>query len=176
SSRKYENYSPGRRQKIGWPGGGGHPSVLSSGTVQGQRRSLRGRADSSQGGQDCSIIMATIRKAARQRVHQRIRKKVAGTAERPRLSVHFSGKHVYAQVIDDNSGRTLAAASCAGGSLVGKDKAAANKTTAEQVGKAIAERSLAKKLEQVVFDRGGFLYHGKVKALAEAGRAGGLKF
>jgi len=120
--------------------------------------------------------MATFRKAARQRVHQRIRKKVAGTGERPRLSVHFSGKHVYAQVIDDNSGRTLAAASTTERSLVGKDKAAANKATAEQVGKAIAERLLAKKLDRVVFDRGGFLYHGKVKALADAARAGGLKF
>jgi large subunit ribosomal protein L18 len=120
--------------------------------------------------------MATFRKAARQRVHQRIRKRVAGTAERPRLAVHFSGKHVYAQVIDDNSGRTLVAASTTEQALVGKDKAAANKTTAEQVGKAIAERLLAKKLERVVFDRGGFLYHGKVKALADAARAGGLKF
>jgi large subunit ribosomal protein L18 len=120
--------------------------------------------------------MATIRKAVRQRVHQRIRKKMAGTAQRPRLAVHFSGKHVYAQVIDDGSGRTLAAASTAERSLAGKDKAAANKTTAEQVGKAIAERSLAKKLERVVFDRGGFLYHGKVKALADAARASGLKF
>ena len=101
---------------------------------------------------------------------------MAGTAERPRLSVHFSGKHVYAQVIDDNSGRTLAAASTAERSLVAKDKAAANKRTAEQVGKAIAERLLAKKLERVVFDRGGFLNHGKVKALADAARAGGLKF
>lgn len=120
--------------------------------------------------------MATIRKAARQRVHQRIRKKVAGTSERPRLSVHFSGKHIYAQVIDDDSRRTLAAASTAERSLLGKDKAAANKAAAEQVGKAIAERSLAKKLERVVFDRGGFLYHGKVKALADAAREGGLKF
>ena len=101
---------------------------------------------------------------------------MAGTAERPRLSVHFSGKHVYAQVIDDNSGRTLVAASTAERSLLGKDKAAANKTAAEQIGKAIAERLLAKKLERVVFDRGGFLYHGKVKALADAARAGGLKF
>ena len=101
---------------------------------------------------------------------------MAGTAQRPRLSVHFSGKHVYAQVIDDNSGRTLAAASTAERSFLGKEKAAANKTTAEQVGKAIAERSLAKKLDRVVFDRGGFLYHGKVKALADAARAGGLKF
>jgi large subunit ribosomal protein L18 len=119
--------------------------------------------------------MATIRKAARQRVHHRIRKKVAGTAQRPRLSVHFSGKHVYAQVIDDNSGQTLAAASTAERSRA-KDKAVANKAAAEQIGKAIAERSLAKKLERVVFDRGGFLYHGKVKALADAARAGGLKF
>jgi large subunit ribosomal protein L18 len=120
--------------------------------------------------------MATFRKAARRRVHQRIRKKLAGTAQRPRLSVHFSGKHVYAQVIDDNSGRTLAAASTTERSLLVKDKAAANKATAEQIGKAIAERSLAKRLERVVFDRGGFQYHGKVKALADAARAGGLKF
>src|SRR4026207_2070957 len=107
--------------------------------------------------------MATFRKAARQRVHERIRKKVAGTAQRPRLSVHFSGKHVYAQGIDDNSRRTPGAASTAERSLLGKDKAAANKTAAEQIGKAIAERLLAKKLERVVFDRGGFLYHGKGK-------------
>jgi large subunit ribosomal protein L18 len=120
--------------------------------------------------------MATIRKAARQRVHQRIRKKVAGTAQRPRLSVHFSGKHVYAQVIDDHSGRTLVAASTAERSLAGKDKAGANKTAAEQIGKAIAERLLAKKLERVVFDRGGLLYHGKVNGLSYAARAGGLKF
>jgi large subunit ribosomal protein L18 len=106
--------------------------------------------------------MATIRKAARQSVHRRIRKKVAGTAQRPRLSVHFSGKHVYAQVIDDDAGRTLAAASTAERSLVGKDKAAANKTAAEQVGKAIAERLLAKKLERVVFFSGGVIYKGKV--------------
>jgi large subunit ribosomal protein L18 len=120
--------------------------------------------------------MTTTRKAARQRVHQRIRKRVAGTAERPRLAVHFSGKHVYAQVVDDEAGRTLAAASTAEPSLLGKNKSAANRATAEQIGKAIAERLLAKKLDKVVFDRGGFLYHGKVKALADAARAGGLKF
>ncbi len=124
--------------------------------------------------------MATIRKAARQRIHGRIRKKVAGTAQRPRLAVHFSGKHVYAQVIDDDAGRTIAAASTAEprmrSGLLGSGKAHANRTTAELVGKTIAERSLAKKLDCVVFDRGGFLYHGKVKALADAARAGGLKF
>ena len=79
-------------------------------------------------------------------------------------------------MIDDDAGRTLAAASTAEASLLGKDKAAANRAAAELIGKTIAERSLAKKLERVVFDRGGFLYHGKVKALAEAARASGLKF
>ena len=124
--------------------------------------------------------MATIRKAARQRIHRRIRKKVAGTAQRPRLAVHFSGKHIYAQVIDDDVGRTIAAASTAESrmrsGLLGEAKAHANQAAAELVGKAIAERSLAKNLDRVVFDRGGFLYHGKVKALADAARAGGLKF
>lgn len=120
--------------------------------------------------------MTTTRKAARQRVHQRIRRKVTGTAQRPRLAVHFSGRHVYAQVIDDDSGRTLAAASTMERSLVDKNKAGANQVAAELIGKTIAERSVAKQLEQVVFDRGGFLYHGKVKALADAARAGGLKF
>jgi large subunit ribosomal protein L18 len=120
--------------------------------------------------------MDTARKAARQRVHQRIRKRVSGTAERPRLAVHFSGKHVYAQVVDDDAGRTLVAASTAEKLLLGKNKAAANRAAAEQIGKAIAERLLAKKVDRVVFDRGGFFYHGKVKALADAARAGGLKF
>ena len=120
--------------------------------------------------------MATFRKAARQRIHRRIRKKVAGTAQRPRLAVHFSGKHIYAQVIDDDAGRTIAAASTTESSLLGEAKVHANTAAAEVVGKAIAERSLAKNLDRVVFDRGGFLYHGKMKALADAARAGGLKF
>jgi len=120
--------------------------------------------------------MATFRKAARQRIHRRIRKKVAGTAQRPRLAVHFSGKHIYAQVIDDDAGCTIAAASTAERSLLGETKARANQVAAELVGKAIAERSRAKNLDQVVFDRGGFRYHGKMKVLADAARAGGLKF
>jgi large subunit ribosomal protein L18 len=124
-----------------------------------------------------SNSMATfIRKAARERVHRRIRKKVEGTAQRPRLSVHFSGRHVYAQLVDDHAGKTLAAASSLESTGAGKGKVAANRANAEAVGKAIAERSLARKIETVVFDRGGFLYHGKVKALADAARAGGLKF
>ena len=101
---------------------------------------------------------------------------MAGTAQRPRLAVHFSGKHVYAQVIDDDAGRTLAAASTRERALLGDKKVAANQAAAELIGKTIAERSLAKKLECVVFDRGGFFYHGKVKALADAARATGLKF
>jgi len=119
--------------------------------------------------------MATNRKATRQRIHQRIRKKVCGTAERPRLAVHFSVHHVYAQVIDDDAGKTLAAVSTLQKDLAGK-KAAANRESAERVGKAIAEKLLAKKVENVVFDRGGYIFHGKVKALADAAREGGLKF
>jgi large subunit ribosomal protein L18 len=116
------------------------------------------------------------RKATRQRIHQRIRKKVSGTAERPRLTIHFSGKHVYAQVVDDDAGHTLVSASTRDSKILGKSKAAANRANAEVIGKAIAERLLAKKTSAVVFDRGGYIYHGKVKALADAAREGGLKF
>jgi len=119
--------------------------------------------------------MATNRKATRQRIHQRIRKKVSGTAERPRLAVQFSARHVYAQVIDDDAGKTLVAVSTLQKDLAGK-KAAANRESAERVGKAIAEKLLAEKVENVVFDRGGYIFHGKVKALADAARESGLKF
>jgi large subunit ribosomal protein L18 len=116
------------------------------------------------------------RKEVRHRIHRRIRKRVSGTAARPRLAVHFSGKHVYAQVIDDEAGRTLVSAATVEKELAGKGKAASNCPRAEQVGKAIAERLLSKKVDKIIFDRGGFLYHGKVKALADAAREGGLKF
>jgi large subunit ribosomal protein L18 len=120
--------------------------------------------------------MATFnRKAARERLHRRIRKKISGTSARPRLSIYFSGKHVYAQVIDD-AGKTLIAASTAEKDVLGKNKAAANRASAEVIGKVIAERALGKKIDKVVFDRGGFQYQGKVKALADAAREGGLKF
>ena len=122
------------------------------------------------------MIAATDRKKIRHRIHTRIRKRVSGTAERPRLAVHFSGKHVYAQVVDDDTGKTLVSAGTTEKDLRGKGKAAANRAAAEQIGKAIAERLLAKKVDKVIFDRGGFLYHGKVKALADAAREGGLKF
>jgi large subunit ribosomal protein L18 len=120
--------------------------------------------------------MTIIRKTVRDRIHKRIRKKVTGTADRPRLCVHFSGKHVYAQVVDDDSGETLIAAASTQKDVLGKNKSASNRATAEMIGKAIAERARAKKIDNVVFDRGGFIYHGKVKALADAAREGGLKF
>src|SRR5437870_6190366 len=113
--------------------------------------------------------MATNRKATRQRIHQRIRKKVSGTAERPRLAVHFSGRHVYAQVIDDGAGKTLAAASTLQKDLAGK-KAASNRESAERVGKAIAEKLRSKKVVNVVFDSGGYIFDGKVKGRAYAVR------
>ena len=120
--------------------------------------------------------MAINRKTVRDRIHKRIRKKVVGTADRPRLCVHFSGKHVYAQVVDDDAGKTLIAAATTEKAILGKNKATANRASAEVVGKMIAERAKAKKIDNVVFDRGGFIYHGKVKALADAAREGGLKF
>jgi large subunit ribosomal protein L18 len=108
--------------------------------------------------------------------HTRIRRRVTGTPERPRLAVHFSGQHIYAQVIDDFSGRTVAAASTVESGLKGKRRTNANVETATKVGTLLAERSLQKNIKAVVFDRGGFSYHGKVKALADAARAAGLQF
>ncbi len=107
--------------------------------------------------------------------HERLRKKVAGTPERPRLAVHFSGKNIYAQVIDDEAGKTLASANTTEKDL--RDKTTrANVETAVKIGKMVAERAKAKSVSKVVFDRGGFIYHGKVKALADAAREGGLEF
>jgi large subunit ribosomal protein L18 len=114
-----------------------------------------------------------IRKQAHRVVHRRVRKKVSGTAERPRLAVHFSGKHVYAQVIDDSQGRTLAAASTV---EKGSGVKGATVATAAKIGELVGQRARDKKIESVVFDRGGFMFHGKVKALADAARTTGLKF
>jgi len=108
--------------------------------------------------------------------HERIRKRVSGTPERPRLSVHFSGQHIYAQVIDDVAGRTVASVNTTEADFRGDKSTRPNVATALKVGKAVAERALAKNVDRVVFDRGGFLYHGKIKALADAAREGGLKF
>jgi large subunit ribosomal protein L18 len=110
-------------------------------------------------------------RAARQRRHRRIRMKLAGTAQRPRLNVFRSLQHIYAQVIDDTSGTTLAAAS-----TLGADVNGTKSDRARAVGKAIAERAKEKGVTAVVFDRGGYMYHGRIKALAEAAREAGLDF
>ena len=118
------------------------------------------------------MITQTNRDEIRQRIHKRIREKLAGTTERPRLSVYRSLNHTYAQVIDDQKGETLAAAS----TLALKLKTGGNVAAAKEIGKAIAEKATAKGIKKVVFDRGGFLYHGRIKALADAAREGGLEF
>jgi large subunit ribosomal protein L18 len=109
----------------------------------------------------------------RKRVHQRIRRKVVGSTERPRLAVFRSVKHIYVQVIDDSVGHTVAAASS---NEKSGNKSGGNVAGAKAVGKLLAERAKEKGVKSVVFDRGGYLYHGRVKALAEAAREGGLQF
>ncbi len=111
----------------------------------------------------------------RRHVHDRIRKKVVGTAERPRLNVYRSLNHIYVQVIDDLKGATIVAASSAEGKK-GERKTGGNVASAKDVGKTIAERAKAKGIDKVVFDRGGYIYHGRVKALADAAREAGLQF
>jgi large subunit ribosomal protein L18 len=108
--------------------------------------------------------------------HLRVRKTVSGTPERPRLCVFRSLKHIYAQVIDDTSMHTLASASTAEPDFKKDGKTGGNIAAAVQVGKLVAARALEKGIKKVVFDRGGYLYHGRVKALADAAREGGLDF
>ena len=115
------------------------------------------------------------KQTARTRRHFRVRKKVAGTAERPRLAVFRSNKHISAQVIDDRSGRTLAAASTVEKSLR-EAGGTGNKAAAASVGRLVAERARAAGVTSVVFDRGGFQYHGRVAAVADAAREAGLEF
>jgi large subunit ribosomal protein L18 len=113
----------------------------------------------------------------RKRRHVRVRAKVSGTAERPRLNVYRSSAHIYAQVIDDTAGRTIVAASDLEDQVVQQAGDGANKTArAAAVGQAIAQRAKDAGINDVVFDRGGFLYHGRVKAVADGAREGGLKF
>jgi len=116
--------------------------------------------------------MAVNKAARRQRIRYKIRKKILGTKERPRLSVFRSNKFIYAQLIDDNSGHTLASASSK--ELIQSEEGKTNHS--KSVGKLIAERALALEITTVVFDRSGYLYHGRVKSLAEAAREAGLKF
>jgi large subunit ribosomal protein L18 len=114
----------------------------------------------------------TNRAAVRTAIHSRIRRKVKGDTERPRLAIYRSVKHIYAQVIDDRLGKTLVSASTTEKDLRGAN--GGNLDAARRIGTAIAERAIAKGIEQVVFDRGGYLYHGRIKALTDAARAAGL--
>jgi large subunit ribosomal protein L18 len=116
------------------------------------------------------MITQTKRNAIRQRIHARIRAKLSGTGERPRLNVYRSLNHIYAQVIDDQTGQTLISASTI------KMKTGGNVAAAKEIGKEVAEKAVEKGIKKVVFDRGGYLYHGRIKALADAAREAGLEF
>ena len=119
------------------------------------------------------MIKRVNTEAARVRRHARVRKNISGTAQRPRLNVYRSLNHIYAQIIDDTKGATLVAASSMDKDFEGYG---GNVEGATKVGKAIAEKALAAGIKQVVFDRGGYVYHGRVAALAEGAREGGLEF
>jgi len=119
------------------------------------------------------VLLKADKNKTRQKRHLRVRNRVAGTAERPRLNVFRSLAHIYAQIIDDEKGMTLAAASSLDKDFKGKG---GNIAAAKAVGAAIAKKALEKGISEVVFDRGGYIYHGRVAALAEAAREGGLKF
>ena len=118
------------------------------------------------------MIPQRKRNEIRQRVHARIRTKVQGTSERPRLNVYRSLNHIYVQVVDDSQGITLVSAS----TVASKIKTGGNVAAAKEVGKLVAERAQEKGIKKVVFDRGGYLYHGRIKALADAAREAGLEF
>ena len=119
------------------------------------------------------MVKKTDRKMERARRHLRVRRKISGTAERPRLCIYRSNTNIYVQIIDDVAGNTLVQASTLDKEIKTKH---ANKVAAKEVGQLIAKRAIEKKIENVVFDRGGYIYHGVVKELAEAAREGGLKF
>ncbi|MBE9196494.1 50S ribosomal protein L18 [Synechocystis sp. LEGE 06083] len=120
--------------------------------------------------------MKSTRKSATQRRHRRLRRHLSGTSERPRLAVFRSNDHIYAQVIDDVAQHTLAAASTLDPDLKKSLSSSSTQDASAEVGKLVAQRAIAKGINQVVFDRGGKLYHGRVKALAEAAREAGLDF
>ena len=125
-----------------------------------------------------NMIPQISKDTTRRRVQARIRKKLAGSDERPRLNVYRSLNHIYAQVIDDGKGVTIVSASTASGrkETKGNKKTGGNLASAKEIGKLIAQRAQEKGVKRVVFDRGGYLYHGRVKALAEAAREAGLEF
>ncbi|MBI3810339.1 MAG: 50S ribosomal protein L18 [Nitrospirae bacterium] len=122
------------------------------------------------------MLDASKRERSRVRRHHRVRLRVYGTPDRPRMNVFRSNAHLYAQVIDDTTGRTLVSASTLDKEIKGKVKSGANLAAAVAVGRLVAERALKANLKAVVFDRGGYRFHGRIKALAEASREKGLKF
>jgi large subunit ribosomal protein L18 len=122
------------------------------------------------------MISPIDRSSERLRIHKRIRAKISGNPARPRLCIYRSLKYIYAQIVDDSLGKTLAAASTAEKDVRGSLKQAGNIEASKLVGKAIAERAKTMGINAVVFDRGGYLYHGRVKAVAEAAREAGLEF
>ncbi|MGA2713257.1 MAG: 50S ribosomal protein L18 [Bryobacteraceae bacterium] len=122
------------------------------------------------------MIRKISKNEIRERVHIRIRKKLRGTTERPRLTVFRSTAHIYAQVIDDTKGVTLVAASSTEKADAGKKTTGGNVAAAKEIGKRVAERAKENGINKVVFDRGGYIYHGRVKALADAAREAGLEF
>lgn len=122
------------------------------------------------------MIKKPNRNTDRKRRHLRVRNKVTGTAQRPRLNVYRSSKNIYAQIIDDVNGKTLVAASSLDQQIKDQANYGGNKEAAKLVGKLIAQRALKQSIEEVVFDRGGYIYHGRVQELAEGAREAGLKF
>jgi len=122
------------------------------------------------------VVLSYSKIRARERRHSRVRKIVSGTSARPRMNVYKSLNHIYVQIIDDFEGRTLAAASSNDRELKGKIKTGGNIEAAKTVGVLAAKRAIEKGIKKIVFDRGGYPYHGRVKALADAAREGGLEF
>ena len=121
------------------------------------------------------MIAKQSKNQTRSRVHQRIRKKMTGTSDRPRLSVYRSLNHIYAQIVDDLNGKTLVSAGSVEGAKASK-RTGGNVASAKEIGKQVAQRAKEKGITKVIFDRGGYLYHGRVKALADAAREAGLQF
>ena len=122
------------------------------------------------------MIKKPSRQLAREKRHYRLRNKISGTSDKPRLAVFRSNKHIYAQLIDDVAGHTLASASTMEKSIASTLKSTSDKEAAVAVGTAVAKRAVEKGISHVVFDRGGYVYHGKVKALADSAREAGLQF
>jgi large subunit ribosomal protein L18 len=122
------------------------------------------------------MITKVKRKEAREKRHMRIRRRMEGSSERPRLCIYRSNKHIYAQIVDDTKAHTLVAASSLDTELTDKLKKTWNKGSAEAVGELVAKRAIKKGIQSVVFDRGGYIYHGRVAAVAEAARQSGLEF